>query len=89
MQILICWLASWRPAAEGSESGFWLMGMSKGREEENTGNTSCQEEEEEEGGENIGEKRGGEISEGERQSMSTDCASPIGKSSHTTYIPVL
>ena len=56
MQILICWLASWRPAAEGSESGFWLMGMSKGREEENTGNTSCQEEEEE-GGENIGSVR--------------------------------
>ena len=61
--------------------------MSKGREEENTGNTSCQEEEEG-GGENIGENRG-EISEGERQSMSTDCASPIGKSSHTTYVPVL
>ena len=54
------------------------MGMSEGgREQENTGNISCQKEEE--GGENIGEK----ISEGERQSMSTDCASPIGESART------
>ena len=59
------------------------MGMSEGgREEENTGNISCQKEEEG-GGENIRENRQGEISEGERQSMSTDCASPIGKSGCT------
>lgn len=69
------------------------MGMSEGgREQENTGNISCQKEEE--GGENLGEK----ISEGERQSMSTDCASPIGESArtysertidkiHTAYVP--
>ena len=64
------------------------MGMSEGREPENTTNTSCQEEEEGAGGEHIGSgENRGEISEGERQNMSTDCASPIGKSSHTAYVP--
>ena len=64
------------------------MGMSEGREPENTGNTSCQKEEEEGVGENIGSgENRGEISEGERQNMSTDCASPIGKSAHTAYVP--
>ena len=54
------------------------MGMSEGGgEQENPGNISCQKEEE------GGEKRQGEISEGERRSMSTDCASPIGKSGRT------
>ena len=55
--------------------------MSEGRDEENTGNTSCQNEEGGALGQNIGSgENRGEISEG--QSMSTDCVSPIGKSSN-------
>ena len=61
--------------------------MSQGRDEESTGNTSCQNEEGGALGQNIGSgENRGEISEG--QSMSTDCVSPIGKSSYTPYIPV-
>ena len=61
--------------------------MSEGRDEENAGNTSCQNEEGGALGQNIGSgENRGEISEG--QSMSTDCVSPIGKSSYTPYIPV-
>ena len=64
---------------EGAKSGFRWMGMSEGgREQENsTGNISQQEEKELRERESRVE---GEISEGERPSMSTDCASPIGKS---------
>ena len=55
------------------------MGMSEGgRERENTGSTSSQEKV---ATEKIGsEETGSELSEG--QTMSTDCASPIGMSSH-------
>ena len=53
-----------------------------GREQENSRGNISQKEEKEEG---EGEKRveEGEISEGERKIMSTDCASPIGKSAHS------
>ena len=56
------------------------MGMSEGgRERENTGSTSSQEKV---ATEKIGsEETGSELSEG--QTMSTDCASPIGRSSHS------
>ena len=56
------------------------MGMSEGgRERENTGSTSSQEKV---ATEKIGsEETGSELSEG--QTMSTDCASPIGMSSHS------
>ena len=56
------------------------MGMSEGgRERENTGNTSSQERV---ATEKVGsEETGSEQSEG--PTMSTDCASPIGRSSHS------